>query len=261
MSERDMLIEQCMMDAYCERMGITPDQLDEGWWDSMKAGAAGAWAGAKQGLSNIGTGIKNVGRVVNNAKHNAGQGLKMAGSLLRGDREGLQKGLDGLTSVDDKLEAMMPTSFAKNFAKAQSFSKSASETLGQWVTAMQAAFGENFPGSEAITAIQQSMDQVVKNNAKSAWKLFGGGGKAKPAASAKQGAPAGNQNTAGQQGTAQPAPAKQPATPPRDHEGGNDQGDTHDAYMSDTENEESLQDSYDPTRNSRAQRLMLESIR
>lgn len=41
LSDRDILIEQCLYDAYCERNGI----VNEGWWDNVKAGTAGALAG------------------------------------------------------------------------------------------------------------------------------------------------------------------------------------------------------------------------
>lgn len=49
-TERDFLIEQCLMDAYCERTG---EQLDEGWWDDMKAGAAGMASKVKDKFNNF----------------------------------------------------------------------------------------------------------------------------------------------------------------------------------------------------------------
>lgn len=85
-SERDILIEQCMKDAYCERMGITPDQLDEGWWDNMKAGAAGAWAGAKQGIKRGVQRVANVGHVAGNIAGNMGRMAGNAGKFAAAER-------------------------------------------------------------------------------------------------------------------------------------------------------------------------------
>lgn len=45
-SERNLLIEQCLHDAYCEENNI----INEGMWDNIKAGAAGAMGGAWNAL-------------------------------------------------------------------------------------------------------------------------------------------------------------------------------------------------------------------
>lgn len=45
-SERNLLIEQCLHDAYCEENNI----INEGVWDNIKAGAAGAMGGAWNAL-------------------------------------------------------------------------------------------------------------------------------------------------------------------------------------------------------------------
>lgn len=45
-SERNLLIEQCLLDAYCEENNI----INEGVWDNIKAGAAGAMGGAWNAL-------------------------------------------------------------------------------------------------------------------------------------------------------------------------------------------------------------------
>lgn len=162
-------------------------------------------------------------------------GRRFGKAVMGNDPNSAAKGnytqMNKLDKGTTDMNTMMPAGFAKNFAKAQSFSKSAKETLGQWAKAMEAAFGENFPGSEAIGAIQQSMQKVIDDDAEKAWGESGGG-------KAQGGSGAPEQPT---------APAEQPTTST-----GN---------QGVPEREEELNDSYDPTRNTKGQRLMLESIR
>lgn len=140
-NDRDFLIEQCMRDAYCERTG---EQLDEGWWDDMKAGAAGMWGGAKQGLKNMGTRAKNIAGNAKKTVQNAGTLLGAAGAGLKGDKGGMFKaankvGKNKWNDINDGVT--MPASFAKNFAKFQSYSKSATDVLNQLLNVVEAMIG------------------------------------------------------------------------------------------------------------------------
>lgn len=65
-SERNILIEQCLMDAYCNRTG---DIIEEGFGDWL----AGKKAKLGAQMSNLATGAKNVaGRVANTASNAVG---------------------------------------------------------------------------------------------------------------------------------------------------------------------------------------------
>ena len=48
-SKRDLLIEQCLHDAYCEREGI----INEGWYDDLKAGLGSKMASLGQRAENV----------------------------------------------------------------------------------------------------------------------------------------------------------------------------------------------------------------
>ena len=141
-NDRDFLIEQCMRDAYCERTG---EQLDEGWWDDMKAGAAGMWSGAKQGLKNMGTRAKNIAGNAKKTVQNAGTLIGAAGAGLKGDKSGMFKaankvGKNKWNDINDGVT--MPASFAKNFAKFQSYSKSATDVLNQLLNVVETMVGD-----------------------------------------------------------------------------------------------------------------------
>ena len=134
MTERDYLIEQCLMDAYCERTG---EQLDEGWWDNLKAGAAGAWAGAKQGLKNLGSKASNAAKMSGNwfgrKKDQISNAYKNLGAMAN-NQEG-KKGVDprsvtqGITDPASRISA----GDAKKWAQIQSYAKSVGDTLASYI--------------------------------------------------------------------------------------------------------------------------------
>lgn len=221
-SERDMLIEQCMKDAYCERMGITPDQLDEGWWDDMRANVSGAWAGAKRGLSNMGTRIGNVGRAARNVAGNVGKGIKMAGNVISGNKEALKKNYQGLKAPGaDNKEIAVTAADEKNNAAAISYAKSLRDSVDKFQKiASKTKIFSNYKGAQ-----QKVMDFINLLD----WMKMDHTDDKKYISPEERAA-------------AQPTTSTAQPTAP-------------------TEREEELNDSYDPTHNTKGQRLMLESIR
>ena len=173
---RDFLIEQCMRDAYCERTG---EPLDESWWDDMKAGAAGMWSGAKQGLKNMGTRTKNIASNAKKTVQNAGTLLGAAGAGLKGDKSGMFRaankvGRNKWTDVNDGVT--MPASFAKNFAKFCSYSESATDVLGQVLSLLGNMVGEEVLTSSGIGPEMQNLikilDELVSVSPEEAWNIL-----------------------------------------------------------------------------------------
>lgn len=98
MTQRDFLIEQCLMDAYYERTG---EQIDE----SLRSWMAGKKAQLSQGIKNIGTGIGNAAKSIANkaivGKRAVGTGISNIGKGIshntkKGIRKIAAKGLDKL---------------------------------------------------------------------------------------------------------------------------------------------------------------------
>ena len=138
MTERDFLIEQCMRDAYCERTG---EQLDEGWWDDMKANAAGAWAGAKQGIKNIGDKASNATKMTKNwFGRKKDQISNMAKNLgAAANNQSMTNGVNprSVTQGISDPSKRVPASFAKNFAKIRSYAGSVVDVLSKFISIVE----------------------------------------------------------------------------------------------------------------------------
>lgn len=160
MSERDFLIEQCLLDAYCERTGR---QLDEGLIDNIKAGAAGAWAGAKQKVKNTG---KRISNAASNIKKMAGNAKKIANagsSYLMGNKEAGNKQLASVDSMTNLNAGTANATGAKNLAKIKSYVKSITSNLDalQKVTAEYlASTGSSNPQGDAQQLIDKVRDAI-----------------------------------------------------------------------------------------------------
>ena len=162
-NDRDFLIEQCMRDAYCERTG---EQLNESWWDDMKAGAAGMWGGAKQGIKNMGTRAKNIAGNAKKTVQNAGTLMGAAGAGLKGDKSGMFKaankvGKNKWNDINDGVT--MPASFAKNFAKFQSYSKSATDILNQLLNVLGTMIDDKVDTSEGLVPDIQDLINIIND--------------------------------------------------------------------------------------------------
>jgi hypothetical protein len=151
MTERDFLIEQCLMDAYCERTG---EQLDEGWWDDMKAGVSGAWAGAKQK-------IKNAGKRISNFTSNTGKALgntkKMVGALgsgIMGNADAAKEKLGSVEKMDKLSKGTRNAGQAKNWARVQTYAKSVKDVLNSLLNSIKAAGAEPALEEEDVTAFE-----------------------------------------------------------------------------------------------------------
>lgn len=133
LSEVDFLIEQCLVDAHCERTG---EMVNEGWFDTLKANVAGAASGIKQGIKNTGTRIANAGKTVGNVASNAAKGVKATGNILAGNKEGAMQNIDGLNSLDKGHNEISTTAQdAKRTAKLASYVKSIKNIIADYMKA------------------------------------------------------------------------------------------------------------------------------
>lgn len=233
MTERDILIEQCLMDAYCERTG---EQLDEGWWDDMKAKASGVVAGARQGLKNFGDKASNAAKMTGNwfgrKKDQASNIVKNLSAAA--NNQDTKKGVDprSVTQGISDPSKRIPAAFAKNYGKVQSYAKSLVDTLGAFGQSLEAAGMMNDKVKPMMDGIGEYLGQIVSNKMETAYKLFG---------PQEQQAPAGIQNDENM-----------------------DQGDAPSQFgdeATEVENEEQINSSYDPRLNSRGQRAMLDMLK
>lgn len=236
MTERDFLIEQCLMDAYCERTG---EQLDEGWWDDLKAKGAGLVSGAKQGLKNFGDKASNAAKMTGNwFGRKADQASNIAKNIgAAANNTEMKKGVNprSVTQGLSDPSKRIPAAFAKNYGKVQSYAKSLVDTLGAFGQSLEAAGMMNDKVQPLMDGIGEYLGQIVANKMETAYKMFGG----------------------------QP---EQTRTQPQgvDNAVNMDQGDAPSeigAEATEVENEEQINSSYDPRLNSRGQRAMLDMLK
>lgn len=236
MTERDILIEQCLMDAYCERTG---EQLDEGWWDNMKAKGAGWVSGAKQGLKNFGDKASNAAKMTGNwFGRKADQASNIAKNLgAAANNQDMKKGVDprSITQGISDPSKRIPAAFAKNYGKVQSYAKSLVDTLGAFGQSLEAAGMMNDKVKPMMDGIGEYLGQIVANKMETAYKLFGGQTNQAPAQ------PQGIDNAANMDSGDAPSEFGDEAT--------------------EVENEEQINSSYDPRLNSRGQRAMLDMLK
>lgn len=143
-TEREILIEQCLVDAHCSRTG---EMVDESWWDDMKANVSGAVQGSKQGLKNLRKNVKNKIQRGKNAiargagyVSNVGKGIGNAAATLHSAGMNQQptsvpfqtKELRDMDANVDKSESI-PAQFAKNYSKIISYSKGISENIDKLI--------------------------------------------------------------------------------------------------------------------------------
>lgn len=237
--KRDILIEQCLIDAYCERTGENPDLIEEGWWDNIKAGAAGMMGGLKQGAKNLGNKASNAAKMTGNwfgrKKDQISNVTKNLGALAN-NQEISAKDPRSITQGISDPAKRIPAAFAKNFGKVQSYAKSLSETFGAFASALEAAGMMNDNVKQLVDGVGEYLGQIVSNKMETAYKLFSGGGQ-------------------------QQAQPQQGIDNAENIDQGDQQAELGSPYEDTPENEEQLNASYNPHINSRGQRLMLESFR
>lgn len=118
-SDVDILIEQCLSDAYCERTGDMIDESLASWFAGKKAKLGAA-------ANNIKTGIANAGKTIGNAAVVAGRGVKtglnnakkgITHNVKQGARQLASAGLNkiGATSAAAEVDAKRQAA-ANNFS-------------------------------------------------------------------------------------------------------------------------------------------------
>lgn len=133
LSEVDFLIEQCLVDAHCERTG---EMVNEGWFDTLKANVAGATSGIKQGIKNTGTRLANAGKTVSNVASNAAKGVKATGNILAGNKEGAIQSINGLKKFNKGHNEISATARDVNrTAKLASYIKSIKNIINDYMKA------------------------------------------------------------------------------------------------------------------------------
>ena len=266
-TEQEYLIEQIFNDIRYNN----GEQIDEGWFDSLKANVAAGWNGLKQGVKNTGRHIANAGRTVKQVGSNIGQGVKAAGNLAMGDKDAAIQNVGNVknaTANNKKISNTM--SNAASTAKINSFSKSILNTVGSYIKA-----GGDV--QELIGAIQELGDTNLQaNNAQDSevelppliTEPIPDDEKSRPIIP-KQNAKQEQPQTPKLTGTTSqvPAASKAPAAQRGiNNEDNLEDGDNHyNPYaqdpMNNVENEEIVNSSYDPCINSRGQKIMLNLLK
>ena len=244
-NKRNILIEQCLIDAYCERTGKNPELIEEGWWDNVKAGAAGAWAGAKQGIKNIGDKASNAAKMTKNwFGRKKDQISNMAKNLgAAANNQSMTNGVNprSVTQGISDPAKRVPASFAKNFAKIRSYAASAADVLSKFISIVEPTLqmtGEEGPIVDAKNLIEEL--KVLQDKNISVEEIY---------YALTDGAQSNQQQP--QQGIDNAENIDQ----------GDQQAELGSPYEDTPENEEQLNASYNPHINSHGQRLMLESFR
>lgn len=145
MSEREYLIEQVFADIRYNN----GEELNEGWFDSLKANVAGGISGLKQGVKNTARRITDAGRTIKQVGSNLKSGAKAAKNVAMGDKDAAIQNLNNVQSPTANNKGIDNTvKNAASDAKIASFSKSILNTVGSYLKA-----GGNV--EELISAIQE----------------------------------------------------------------------------------------------------------
>lgn len=110
-SGRELLIEQCLQDAQNEYL---INQLDEGWWDNIKAGARGAAEWIKQDAADSFK-LRRKGKVQENRRNAQAKGKiksyakSLAQTMFDFKRCGGSLGFN-LKNIDDVIERLIKIS-------------------------------------------------------------------------------------------------------------------------------------------------------
>lgn len=268
-TEQEYLIEQIFNDIRYNN----GEQIDEGWFDSLKANVAAGWNGLKQGVKNTGRRVADAGRTVKQVGKNIGQGVKAAGNLAIGNKEAAMQNVGNVKKAETK-GISNTVSNAASTAKINSFSKSILNTVGSYIKA-----GGNV--QELIGAIQElgAANQQADNTQDSEVKLpplmtepIPDDEKSRPIV-AKQNTNQGQPQAPKLTGTTSQVPAASKAPAAQTAQQGINNGDnTPDPYAgyepnapdwmrNSVENEEIVNSSYDPCINSRGQKIMLNLLK
>lgn len=131
-NERDVLISQINEDFKYAK----GEQLDEGWFDDLKANVSGGISGLKQGIKNTGRRIANAGRTVKQVGSNINQGARAAGNLAMGNKEAAMQNVNNVKRATANNKAINNTvKNAAGSAKIASYSKSILNTVGAYIKA------------------------------------------------------------------------------------------------------------------------------
>lgn len=172
-SERELLIEQIMEDTRYNN-----GELNEGWFDSLKANVAGGLSGVKQGLKNTGRRLADAGRTVKQVGSNIKQGAKAAGNIALGNKDAAMQNVNNVKAATANNKGIDNTvKNAASEAKIKSYSKSILNTVGSYIQAggnveeliaaiQELAPAENKPGlSEEEKLGGQMTDDAIQNGA------------------------------------------------------------------------------------------------